>query len=173
MKKLIFTSTLAIALASKLCAAVEVMDAPAQAAAAQEQKTEATTGAPAAQDSKAHAEQQKMLADSAKASEEWVKYIDNGNYEESWDHAAMTFQLKIPKKSWVTILDATRKPYGSVTSRKILEQRPAVDPQGLPKGNYMVIFYSTSFASKADSNELVTLVQNDEGQWKVLTYLVK
>lgn len=117
--------------------------------------------------------QQQNREASAKAAEAWLKYIDSGNYGESWDRAALTMQFKIPKANWVSILDSTRRSYGKVVERKILEQRPAVDPQGLPKGNYMVIFYATNFASQSNGNELVTLIQTDSGEWKVLTYLVK
>lgn len=118
------------------------------------------------------AQQQNMQA-SAKAAEAWLKYIDSGNYGQSWDNAALTMQFKIPKASWVGILDSTRRSYGKVIERKILEQRAAIDPQGLPKGNYMVIFYATNFSAQSNGNELVTLVQTDSGEWKVLTYLVK
>lgn len=110
---------------------------------------------------------------SAKAAEAWLKYIDNGAYGESWEHAALTLQFKIPKASWVGILDSTRRGYGKTLERKILEQIPKVDPEGLPKGNYMVIFYATKFSSQNNGNELVTLIQTDSGEWKVLTYLVK
>lgn len=113
------------------------------------------------------------LEASAAAADKWLKQVDNGNYHESWEAAALTFKLKIPEESWTTILNTTRKPLGSVTSRKILEQKTAIDPQGLPKGKYMVIFYGTSFATRPNGNELVTLMQLDDGTWKVLTYLVK
>lgn len=110
---------------------------------------------------------------SAAAAEKWLNYVDSGNYHASWEAAALTFKLKIPEASWSTILNTTRKPLGTVTSRKILEQKPANDPPGLPKGKYMVIFYGTSFATRPNGNELVTLMQLDDGSWKVLTYLVK
>lgn len=113
------------------------------------------------------------LAASAEASANWVKVIDQGNYDQAWDQGALTLKLRIPKKDWKTILEVTRKPFGSVKSREIADQRTAQDPAGLPKGNYMVVVYNTSFNNGKTTNELVTLVQETDGKWRGLTYMIK
>ncbi len=134
---------------------------------------QATVQEPAAIKTEISADDQADVISSVTAAEKWLNLVDNGNYHDSWETAAVTFKLKIPEASWTTILDTTRKPLGNITNRKILEQKPAFDPQGLPKGKYMVIFYETSFSTKPKGNELVTLMKLDDGTWKVLTYLVK
>lgn len=110
---------------------------------------------------------------SVKAADSWLKLVDAEKYEESWNAASPTFKLTIPQKNWVTILESIRKPFGKMNSRKILEQRKALDPKGLPKGNYMVLFYTSSFSKKDKANELVTLSEGSDGVWKVLTYQIQ
>jgi len=113
------------------------------------------------------------LKNSSEAAETWLKVVDEGNYDKSWDTGSLTFQLTIPKKEWSKALQSMRQPLGNVVSRQLVEQRPAENPKGLPKGFYMVLFYKTSFSNRQDASELLTLQQQNNGQWKVLTYHVR
>lgn len=112
----------------------------------------------------------KNLQDSAKAAQDWLAYADKGDFDGSWENASVVMKLRIPKSTWVTLMEAMRKGKGSLVERKLLEQRVAMDPKGLPQGEYMVIVYNTKFSNKPDAKELVTLVLESSGQWRVLTY---
>jgi hypothetical protein len=122
------------------------------------------------------ADQAKKVSDasleaSAKAALAWVAMLDKGQYGESWEDSATLMKLTVNKDDWVRVMDKTRKPLGSVSSREVVDQRVANDPQGLPKGEYIVMFYKTAFAHKPMAYELVTLLMED-GKWRVLTYHV-
>lgn len=108
--------------------------------------------------------------DSAVAAEKWLAVLDSGNYPATWSDASATLKIKLPQESWVKIMEAMRKPLGTIKARKIIEQIPKVDPQGLPKGEYMIILYSSSFSNKSDAKELVILQQESNGEWRILTY---
>jgi len=107
------------------------------------------------------------------AATQWLQAVDKGEYAKSWESGSFTFKLTISQKHWNQLMKAIREPLGPVVSRELLEQRPAVDPKGLPKGQYMVVFFNTKFQKKDDAHELVTLVQETDGQWRVLTYQVQ
>lgn len=107
------------------------------------------------------------------AAEAWLNLVDQGRYENSWEAGALSFQLTITKKEWNKALENLRKPLGTVVSRQLQEQRVANNPKGLPKGEYLVLYYKTAFSSRADANELLTLQKQNNGQWKVLTYHVR
>lgn len=111
------------------------------------------------------------LQASAIASQSWLNLLDKGNYAGSWDQASSIMKHTIPKEEWQHILEKVRKPLGHMNSRQVLDQRTAKNPQGLPPGDYMVMFYKTSFEKKAMAYELVTLYLED-GEWRVLTYQV-
>lgn len=113
---------------------------------------------------------QANLRDSAIAADKWLKLLDNGDYGSSWDAGAVTFKFTISKSEWTKAMQKLRQPLGSVQSRTLLEQRTAENPKGLPAGHYMVLFYKTAFANRPNGNELVTMVQESDGSWRVLTY---
>lgn len=112
------------------------------------------------------------IIESGRVAQEWLKLIDQGKYAESWEQAAALFQRTITKSGWVMALDLIRKPLGPVRARILKQQRPAWNPKGLPEGDYMVIEYSTSFTQTTRSGELITMMREQDGDWKVLTYFV-
>ena len=113
------------------------------------------------------------ITSSRNASEQWLILIDKGKYAESWRQGSIVFQRTIPVDRWIGLVKSTRRPLGNVISRKVLDQRTAKDPKGLLPGDYMVLFYDTSFSKKGVAHELVTLVLEKDGQWRVLTYQVQ
>lgn len=112
------------------------------------------------------------MIEASQASEEFVSLIDKGRYSDSWNKGSQIFQKTIPQNEWEFALDQARKPLGQVVSRSLKDQRPAMDPRGLPAGPYMVVEYNTSFQKAPQSGELITLRREDNGKWKVLTYQV-
>lgn len=111
------------------------------------------------------------LQASASASLNWLKVVDAGNYAGSWDKASDVMKMTVPKDEWVKIMEKLRKPLGSIKSREVLDQRTSKNPHGLPPGDYIVMFYKSSFSNKPKANELVTLY-NEDGDWLVLTYQI-
>jgi Protein of unknown function (DUF4019) len=116
------------------------------------------------------AEEQKILADNAAAALSWLQLVDNGKYEDSWNAASKTFQLTIAKNEWGKAMEKLRTPLGRVVSRTLLQQLPKQNPKGLPEGYYMVLVYQTDFTDRHKANELLTMVLESDGRWRVLTY---
>lgn len=102
----------------------------------------------------------------------WLGLIDKGSYGESWEKGSLMFRNTIKKEEWIKAMDKVRKPIGSLLDRTNLDIRTSKDPQGLPSGDYMVYVYESSFAHKKSAHELVTLVQESDGRWRVLTYQI-
>jgi hypothetical protein len=113
----------------------------------------------------------KDLQDSAIVSQSFVEVLDSENFGKSWSQASAYFQAAISQAEWEKTMNTSRKPLGKLIKREIADQRTSKDPQNLPKGDYMVLFYKSSFAKKERAYELVTLVKEDN-QWKVLTYQI-
>ena len=111
------------------------------------------------------------LSQSESVALEWLKNIDAGDYKKSWNQGSSVFQSAISEAEWVKYLDEMRKPFGKESSRKLMDQRTAKDPKGLPQGDYMVLVYETSFSGGKKGVELLTLISTDQG-WKILTYQI-
>ncbi len=132
------------------------------------QMSQAAPGAPAAQYSTDQEQLNVQL--SAQAADQWLRLMDEGKYGDSWDAASNIFRFTIKRDEWIKAQEKLRQPLGQVISRKLVEQRVAKDPKGLPQGDYMVLYYKTQFANRPNASELITMVLSTDGKWKVLTY---
>lgn len=112
------------------------------------------------------------MIEAAQVAKDYVEGLDKGQYAASWTKGDSLFQRTITQKEWVTALNLARKRLGGVKSRTLKDERPAIDPKGLPKGPYMVVEYNTSFERAPDSGELLTMRRGSDGIWRVLTYQV-
>lgn len=113
---------------------------------------------------------QAAFEDTANVAAQWLKLIDDGKYADSWDYASQTFQFTIKKNEWIVAEEKLRQPMGRLLNRQLMQQLPAKDPKGLPAGDYMVLAYKSSFSNRPDVRELVTMVKESDGKWRVLTY---
>lgn len=109
-------------------------------------------------------------ADTANVAAQWLKLLDDGQYGQSWDYASQNFQYTVKKGEWETAEQKLRGPMGRLISRELIQQLPAKDPKGLPRGDYMVLGYKSSFSNRPEVRELVTMIKESDGQWRVLTY---
>lgn len=107
-----------------------------------------------------------------RAAQEYVNLLDQGHYEQSWQVGAQIFQRTMNQKEWATALALSRGKLGRMISRTLKDEKPAFDPKGLPKGAYMVVEFNTAFEKAPKSGELLTLMRERDGKWKVLTYQV-
>lgn len=109
----------------------------------------------------------------AAAAQTWLGEIDAGQYLKSWKEAAGYFRGAITEKGWSDALNGTRKPLGSLLSRKLSSSRSATSLPGAPDGNYVVMQFDTAFSNKKAAVETVTFVQEKDGKWKAAGYYIK
>ena len=102
----------------------------------------------------------------------WLTIVDQGSYTESWKRTAPFFQNHLTSIQWDQALKQVRKPLGKTHSRKLSDQQPYNSLPGAPKGEYVVIKFTTSFEHKANALETVTL-KKDDSKWRVAGYFIK
>ena len=83
------------------------------------------------------------------------------------------FKGQSPRKVGTDALTGTRKPLGSLVSRKLSNERSTKSLPGAPDGNYVVMQFDTSFSNKKSAVETVTFVQEKDGKWKAAGYYIK
>jgi ribosomal protein L35AE/L33A len=106
-------------------------------------------------------------------SADWLSLIDDEKYHESWEDASEFFQKQVPKDRWRQVMRTVRESLGELQNRKMVRARFREGLPGHPPGEYIVIFYATSFESKQDAIETVTLTKESDGSWRVCGYYVK
>jgi hypothetical protein len=120
------------------------------------------------------ADAQKPEAAAEAAAQTWLNLVDSGKYAASWDEAAEYFKSKITKSQWEEMLGTARTPLGGVRSRKLAQAEHVTELPNAPKGDYVVIQYSTSFANLPSAIEtVVPMLDKKDGKWRVSGYFIK
>ena len=107
------------------------------------------------------------------AAESWLKFVDSGDYSQSWIEASSLFKSHVTEKEWEQKVAAARGPLGALFSRNLKSAHYETEIAGAPDGQYVVIQYDSSFANKKSAVETVTPMLDKDGQWRVSGYLIK
>lgn len=114
------------------------------------------------------------MLEASQVAKEFVEDMDKGNYAQVWTRGDDMFKSVANQKDWQEIAQAARKPaWGKVKSRTMKAENIAWDPQGLPKGAYMLVDYETVFDKQSKPMiESLSLKRGTDGKWRVLTYQI-
>ncbi len=104
--------------------------------------------------------------------EKWLKLVDAGKYEASWEGFAPSVRKQVSEADWNTKISATRGSFGALESRKLQKSDYKTALPGAPDGEYVVVEYASSFAHKASTVETVIL-QKQTGAWRVAGYFMR
>ena len=107
------------------------------------------------------------------AAESWLKLVDDGKADASWDQAAKLFKEAVTKDQWKQALAGARGPLGKLVSRKLKSRDYTEKVPGGPDGKYVVIQYDTVFEKKALAVETVTPMADPDGVWRVSGYYIR
>jgi len=107
------------------------------------------------------------------SAEKWLDMVDAQNYAESWKEAAELFRNAVKREQWEQSLQAVRKPFGKLVTRKIKTKTYKTSLPGAPDGEYVVIEFKTSFEHKKSAIETVTPMMDKDGRWRVADYYIK
>jgi len=108
-----------------------------------------------------------------KAAESWLLLVDSGEYGKSWDQSAELFRKLSTKDTWQQSVSAARKPLGDVVNRKVKETHYVTSLQGVPDGEYFIIYFTTTFTNKKSAIETVTPMKDPDGIWRVSGYYIR
>ena len=118
---------------------------------------------------------QQVLDASNAAANAFLRLIDSGKYQESWQSCSPYLQTKVPLTKWLDELGAVRDTAGKLLERRQVDHTYSKEAhkKGIPAGDYMVYTYSTTFVNKKDAQETVTLMLGQDGIWRVAGYFIK
>ncbi len=118
-------------------------------------------------------DQQRVDASSA-AAVGFLEQVDRAQYEQSWQQAAAYLKNQVPLDDWITRLKAVRTAAGNNLERR--EEKnfyTKEQKEGLPEGEYMVYIFASKFENKADVTETVTVMLEQDNQWRVAGYFIE
>ena len=106
------------------------------------------------------------------AIEVWLALVDDGQFDKSWDNAAMAVKKTVSKDQWIKVFSDNRPKLGKLVSRALKATRASTSLPGAPAGQYVVAEYDTAFEHKKGV-ETITSMLDESGQWKVSGYFFK
>jgi Protein of unknown function (DUF4019) len=106
-------------------------------------------------------------------SADWLSLIDDEKYHESWEDASESLQKQVSKDRWRQVMRTVRESLGDMQNRKLVRAKFHEKLPGHPAGEYILIHYATTFESKPDASEIITLMKESDGSWRVCGYYVK
>lgn len=89
--------------------------------------------------------------------------LSQGRWDESYQAFGTAFRKLNTSQVWADVSKKVRPPLGAVISRTLISQEDVPAP---PRG-YEVVKFRTSFATKANAVETVTL-EREDGGWRVV-----
>lgn len=107
------------------------------------------------------------------AADAWLKLVDAGQYEKSWQEAAEFFRNAVSQEEWQKLMQVFRKPLGALVSRTLKSTDYTTTAPGAPDGQYVIIQYDSSFENKKSAVETVTPMLDKDGKWRVSGYFIK
>jgi hypothetical protein len=107
------------------------------------------------------------------AAESWLALVDAGKYSDSWEQAAQAFKDQVTKDDWNSAVQQARQPLAKLKTRKLKHAQYTTQLPGVPAGEYVMLQYESGFEAKADAAEVVALVLEKSGQWRVGGYFIQ
>ncbi|HEY8105234.1 MAG TPA: DUF4019 domain-containing protein [Gemmatimonadales bacterium] len=103
----------------------------------------------------------------------WLALVDTGDYDGSWDHAALAFRTRVEKPTWGPMVRKARESIEPLGPRKLMTATFATTLPNAPKGSYVVIQYETKAADGQTVVETVTPMKDPDGKWRVSGYYIR
>lgn len=107
------------------------------------------------------------------AAEKWLKLMDDGKYEESWDETGDYLKALIPKQRWTEGVAPARRVMGKLVSRTVTSTQYVTTLPGAPDGEYVLVQYETVFENKKAAIEAVTVSHEKDSTWRVSGYFIR
>jgi len=103
----------------------------------------------------------------------WLALVDKGQISESWDEAALTFQVAVTKAKWVQAVKQARGSFEPFGARRQIMARYTTDLPNAPRGQYVVFQYETSVSGDRQVVETVIPVLEGKRGWRVSGYFIR
>ena len=115
-------------------------------------------------------EKEKAATDAAPP---WLALVDSGQYAESWFQASSDFRGAASKEQWIHALNTVRAPLGKLVSRQLKSASYTTKLPHARPAEYVVLQYDTNYEKAPGMLEVVVMVMEKNGVWKLSGYFIK
>ena len=108
---------------------------------------------------------------SQEVAENWILFLDQQKYAESWEKLSPNTKVKLEKRQWELAMLGMRKPLGKLKIRKLDKVEYIKSLKGYPDQEGGIVTFDSSFEGKASVRETVGTIHDKDGKWRVVAYL--
>ena len=119
----------------------------------------------------AHAESDKQTSAAEQAMLTWLKMVDAGEYEASWQTAGSMFRNNVTTAQWTQSASSVRQPFGDFKQRRILGAKSIENLPNAPEGQYVVLQTLAEFQNQKGIETVTAVLEND--QWQTVGYFIR
>lgn len=102
----------------------------------------------------------------------WLRVMDEGRFEDSWQGLAAPVRGMATAEQWAASIRPARAAYpGTVTDRTVVEAAPMDPPPGAPAGAYARLVFATRFSGGGAARETVMALRESDG-WRAVGYFI-
>lgn len=103
----------------------------------------------------------------------WLSKMDEANVDGSWQGMSTIFSQQLSKQDWDLSIQGMHNYFGKPGERKHSESLYKTTSFNAPEGDYVDVTFSTDYANAPDRTEIVTMVRESEGVWKVAGFSIE
>ena len=107
------------------------------------------------------------------AAHAWLALVDKGQIAESWDEAALVFQLGVTKPKWVQAVKNARGSFEPFGARRQIMARYTTELPNAPPGQYVLFQYQTAVSGDRQVVETVVPMLDGKRGWRVSGYFIR
>lgn len=103
----------------------------------------------------------------------WLSKMDDANVDGSWGGMSTIFSQQLSKQDWDLSIQGMHGYFGKPGERKLSKSFYKTSSFNAPDGDYVDVTFSTDYANAPGRTELVTMVRESEGVWKVAGFSIE
>lgn len=103
----------------------------------------------------------------------WLAKLDADDFSECWNELATGPKATIPRWKWNISCKMGRFSLGKPRSRKLNSSESTTTSPGGHPGRYVLLDYETVSEKSGVVHERVTVMQDQDGQWRVAGYKIQ
>ncbi len=111
--------------------------------------------------------------EAATATMAFLKLVDSEQYDSSWNAAAKLLKEKVTQEEWAAQLSKVRAVSGPMVERQQKDISYATVAKDSPEGEYIVMTFDSHFQLKESATETVTLMLEEDNNWRVAGYFIQ
>lgn len=104
---------------------------------------------------------------------EWMTSVDEGNATSSWNGMSGIFSKQLTQEDWRLSIQGMHGYFGKAGTRKLTNSTYKTESYGAPSGDYVDVTFTTDYTNAPGRKEVVTMVQESSGEWKVAGFSIE